>query len=247
MTLILETSEKAQVAEQTYSGPPRSKMEIQIRRATETWLRAAYPEARLVHELTMGQGRARCDIAAVEPGRLINVEIKSGYDSLERAIHQIGMFHLCGHVTWFVVAQRWADEAEILRYLFPRVGIAIAVPQGAPPEESWRDNPCDYVIETVHAPEPWAPCLELMVPLLWAAELQNECNRHRILPSKYTCGPMAKALMKHLSRAETEESVCRQLRSREALWRADPAVASRTVASESAAAAPTPDNASSRG
>ena len=53
----------------------RSKEELAIRDALERVCRLRWPEARLVHELVMGRGSVRADLAAVAPNHLAAFEI----------------------------------------------------------------------------------------------------------------------------------------------------------------------------
>ena len=65
-----------------------SAAEERIRLKAETAMRAAFPEARIIHELMVLQGGCRIDLAAVEPDRLILVEVKSERDVLTRLERQ---------------------------------------------------------------------------------------------------------------------------------------------------------------
>ena len=78
----------------------RSHDELNIRKAPEGWGRRKSPEARQVHELVVGRGTSRCDVAFVEPANLIGVEIKSGYDHTTRLFDQPAIFSLAMPEVW---------------------------------------------------------------------------------------------------------------------------------------------------
>lgn len=54
-----------------------------MRRAIEAWGRERWPDARLVHELVVAQER-RIDMAFIQPGNIVGIEIKSSRDTLDR-------------------------------------------------------------------------------------------------------------------------------------------------------------------
>lgn len=209
-------------AERASRAPFRSKAELAMRAAVERWGRARWPEARVVHELVMDRGTVRADVAFVAPAHFVAVEIKSEYDDTRRLIHQAGMYRLAVPEVWIVAPHRHADDVELLGYLIPSLGLA----------QTDRDRaigplPDVFEIETTREPQPFAPVPRCALSLLWVAELADEARRARILaggrpPSHARLVAM---LVEALRPEEIIRAVCRQLRSRDAFWRADPPVA----------------------
>lgn len=66
-----------------------SEAEERIRAKAEAFLRGAYPEARIIHELMLEQFGNRIDLAAVTPDKIVAVEIKSERDVFTRLPEQI--------------------------------------------------------------------------------------------------------------------------------------------------------------
>lgn len=195
----------------------RSQDELDIREAVDRWGRAKWPEARVVHELVMQRGKVRADMAFVSPAHLVSVEIKSQWDTVDRLLNQIAMFRLATPETWIVADNRHARDADLLHYLLPSIGVARAE------RDKLHSGPF-HVIE-VRQPGAFASYPEALLSLLWVAELASECAIFRL----GNAGPRAThaSLVKSLMRLTTDEqiaAVCRQLRGRDALWRADPPV-----------------------
>lgn len=202
----------------------RSDQELAMRDALEGWCRSRWPDARLVHELVMGRGVVRADLAAVSPGHLAAFEIKSEYDDTSRLMHQVGMFRLAVPELWIVTAARHAEDAKALHYLLPSVGVLLVTGAG---EGRGKIDRTAVVIEVIAEATPFAPLAKAMLSLLWVAELAAEATRSRLIqcaPSKPpTHSRLVEAVLK-LTPGEQMEVVCRQLRGREMMWRADPPV-----------------------
>jgi hypothetical protein len=99
--MIRETTPDAQG---NYAGKKRpiyrSDNELKIREAVEAWGRPRWPNARVVHELVMGRGAVRADVAFITPNHIAVVEIKSDRDDTDRLLHQAGMFRAAVPELW---------------------------------------------------------------------------------------------------------------------------------------------------
>lgn len=95
-----------------------SAEETRIRTKAEECLRAAFPDARIVHELVVKQGSCRLDLAAITPQRLIIVEVKSEKDVLDRLEKQARQTRAVADGFMAVVADKHLDKArEVLKWL----------------------------------------------------------------------------------------------------------------------------------
>jgi len=215
MSLITETVPFDQAAPPTRRY--RSNDELEMRAAVERWGRERWPEARQVHELVMNRGSVRADMAIIGTDHFVSVEIKSEYDSTERLMNQSGMFRLASPELWLVMHQRHLRDADLIRYLIPSIGVVQAV----------REKPYggSFQIEVVHEAQRYDPLPVALLSLLWVAELHDEAVRRRLWSGKApTHAKLTALLERSLNRSEQIEAVCRQLRAREALWRADPRI-----------------------
>jgi hypothetical protein len=199
----------------------RSEDELLMRDAVERWGRKRWPLARVVHELVMDRGTVRADVAFVSPAHLAVVEIKSQFDDTSRLLHQVGMFRLATPEVWIAAPHRHIEDAKLIRYLMPSIGIAL----------SDRDRlhgalPDDFELDAVHEHEPFQPWPEACLALLWVEELRWEAEAARLVQGKgrHTHGSLLKALGT-LRWPEQLAAVCRQLRGRPAFWKADPPIA----------------------
>lgn len=200
----------------------RSKQELALRDMIERWGRAKWPEARCVHELVMGRGTVRADMAFVSPAHIAVIEIKSEYDDTNRLIVQAGTFRLAVPELWVISPNKHIEDAELVRYLMPSIGL------GTPSRESLLgtfDAETEVVERSPASAFQQVP--KALLSLLWVAELAAEARRHRLLQDTRKKSPNHNALVSMLLTLTPEEqlaSVCRQLRSRDAFWRADPVV-----------------------
>lgn len=197
----------------------RGAKEVDLRNAVERWGRARWPEARVCHELVLNRGTTRLDVAFVSPDRLAVVELKSGYDVMDRAIHQTAFARLCGCEAWLICDTRFSPDLRLIRFLLPTIGIA----QLTTVDQHGHVLPGgEHAIEVVAEPDlATRPHPEAQAAVLWVAEL---CRALGIGGSK---PPTHASLMKRLAAlpdAERTALVCRELRGRDALWRADPPI-----------------------
>lgn len=203
---------------------PVSWAEECMRNGVELFFRERFPAARIVHELVMDRGSVRADVCAIGTDHIAAAEIKSEYDGSDRLINQIAMFRLATPELWLFVAHRHVRDAEIMAYLMPSLGYAIAdeietkkaFNEGRVPAFSIKRE------ATLFRPDP-----EALLSLLWVSELTCEAVTHRLItPSKKPAAHawLVRLCVEKLTEAEAMAAVCRQLRARETEWRADPAV-----------------------
>lgn len=194
----------------------RSQDELEIRVAVDRWARQCWPGARQVHELVMNRGSVRADMAIIDESHFVSIEIKSEYDSTDRLMNQSGMFRLASPEFWLVVDHRHVRDTEFIRYLIPSIGVARAT------RDKMYAGP--FQIEVVHQAEPYQPYPAALLSLLWVAELHAEAVRRGLWNGKAPSHARLVALLERLGPAEQIAAVCRQLRARDALWRADPPI-----------------------
>lgn len=194
----------------------RSSHELAMREALEPWGRARWPDCRVVHELVVGHGTCRADMAFVSPSHLVAIEIKSQHDYADRLFQQACMFSLAAPEVWICVHHRHIEDAQIVRHLMPHLGLIEY--KHLPGEEP--------VLEVLHAAKKRRPHYQMLMGLLWSAELVDEAIRFRLIQSRsgWTIIKML-AILKKLTPEEQMAAVCRQLRGRDAFWRADPPLA----------------------
>lgn len=226
MTLLTESTALAAVE---HAGRQyRSRDELSIRVALEAWGRTRWPQARQVHELVMGRGDARADMAFVSPDDLVVVEIKSIYDTAQRMIHQCGMFSLGAPEVWICADPRHDGDVGLLRHLLPGLGhiVATRVHAGDPVQGRAADHAFTVALEVVAEPVRRAPHPDALLSLCWVAELADMARRHRLIQGGRppTHGALVKMLRDKISAAVQLRDVCRALRQRQAFWRADPPV-----------------------
>jgi hypothetical protein len=210
-----------------------SAAEREIRDAVAAFIRCNMPDARVVHELVVGQCRA--DLAAVESERLTLFEIKSSKDKLTRLERQHRMFTRAAHETIVVADRKWFEEftyerSEARGY---RAGPGLECvsilnlwrfPQPEPGEFAYHDR---WRLPRVTMEQPHA---QRMLDLLWADELRAECLRHNISASSRTNRfTMMTDMAWLLTGKEIARAVCRQLRGR-AFPEADAPIIERAAA-----------------
>lgn len=89
-----------------------SDAEERIRLKAEAALRAAWPSARIIHELVLEQGGCRIDLAGVTADRIIAVEIKSERDVLTRLKAQVDAARKVADSISVIVASKYLDNAR---------------------------------------------------------------------------------------------------------------------------------------
>lgn len=193
----------------------RSTDELVIRKALDAWGRTRWPEARQVHELVVGDGASRADMAFVCPADLVAVEIKSAMDYGDRLFWQATMFSLAAPEVWICCDERHLRDVEIVRHLMPHLGLI---------EAKVVNDQAELI--GLHPAQRRVPHPRMLLGLLWVAELTAEAERHHLIQGKgrWTSAKLIALLLEKLSPDEMLSAVCRQLRGRQAFWRADPPV-----------------------
>lgn len=185
-----------------------SEAEERIRAKAEAALRAAWPDARIIHELMLRQGGCRIDLAAVTPGRLICVEIKSERDVLDRLERQLAEAREVADLVVVITAEKHLKKArEVARY-----------------GECWDEDDIRFdgmyggVHRTVNAATTNAPA---RLGMLWASELRIVAEAPRRSARQSSIVMAAD----NFPGAEVRRRVCAALRAR-TFARADPPVLS---------------------
>lgn len=205
-----------------YGRPGRAaRSELALRNAMEDLMRQRMPDARMCHEMVMGAKTVRADLVAVGTAHIAAIEVKGSYDDTGRLLHQIGMYQLCVPEVWMVVDGKHREDARLIRHLLPSVGLIVA--DGTTHlSHDWDANERPVSIEIEAEPVPRLPVPEMALEMLWAEELRSACSQLRVTAgSKATRPAMIKAIAGVCGLDEIQAAVCRQLRARDALWRAD--------------------------
>jgi hypothetical protein len=131
------------------------------------------------------------------------------------------MYQLCVPEVWMVVPiGRHAEDARLLRHLLPSVGLLVGA--GTSAKNHYEFDGKDFSLVVEAEPQPFKIVPDMMLEMLWRDELAAICNRTRChsVSAKSTRPVMIKALLT-LSVEELQRETCTELRSRDALWRAD--------------------------
>lgn len=198
-----------------------ARSELALRNGMEDLMRSRLPDARLCHEMVMGEGRVRADLVAIDETHIAAIEVKGGGDDTSRLIHQIAMFQLCVPEVWMVVDRKHSHDATLVRHLLPCVGLIVG--DGLTHlSYDWDATERPVTFEVEAEPVPRAPVPEMTLQMLWAAELKIVCARLNIgTGSKSTRASNIKDILRLASADEIMRETCTALRARDALWRAD--------------------------
>ncbi|MBI1202661.1 MAG: hypothetical protein GC182_09140 [Rhodopseudomonas sp.] len=209
-----------------------AESELRLRNALEAFCRDRWGDARVVHELVMGQGKVRADVAAIAPTHMIAFEVKGQFDDTTRLLHQIGMYQLCVPEVWMVLSAKHDQDGKLLRHLIPSVGLLVGDdPKGH--QDHFPAGTLNVVAEA--CPRSVVP--EMALEMLWRDELASACQRTCCFGvSKRSTRPkMIEAMLGALSYDEIMREVYAELRGRDAIWRADaPVPPGNTAATEAA-------------
>lgn len=199
-----------------------ARSELALRFALEAFCRERWPQARVVHEIVMGEGRVRADVAALGTAHIAAFEVKGEYDDTTRLLHQVGMYQLCVPEVWMVVPDKHGADARLIRHLLPSVGLLIGTGLGHR-NFGQDDLPVTLAVEAEAAPRPAVP--EMALRLLWADEVRAALTAIGYpVSAKATRTTCLKLLTERVDQNNLMSVVCAQLRGRDALWRADPPV-----------------------
>lgn len=200
------------------------RAELALRNALEAFCRERWNEARICHEMVMGERKVRADVVAIDHAHIAAFEVKGEYDDTTRLLHQVGMYQLCVPEVWMVVpVGRHAEDARILRHLLPSVGLLVGTGQSAANHYVFDGK--DFGLTVEAEPQPRSVHVEMMLEMLWAAELVGACNRLRISLGKRPTRPQMIKQLLELPTETLQREVCIELRGRDALWRADAPIA----------------------
>lgn len=195
-----------------------------LRDAVDAWMRVRWPDARIVHELIMDRGSIRLDVAAITPDRLIVAELKSWGDTMGRSIHQTGMAFMAAQEVWLITDRRHRADIDMLQHLLPGLGVAHGSRLG-PIESPHLAGERAVEIEVCAEAQDTRSHAVAQLSLLWVPELCDEALRHRIKFTKATNHTtLVSDMAERMVANDIRRAVCRQLRAREARWRADPAI-----------------------
>jgi hypothetical protein len=206
----------------TWGRPGRAaRSELALRNGMEDLMRQRMPDARMCHEMVMGARAVRADLVAVATNHIAAVEVKGRYDDTSRLLHQVGMYQLCVPEVWIVVDTKHRDDARLIRHLLPSVGLIVG--DGLTHLDlEWDSDERPTSLEIVEQAVAKPPVPEMTLEMLWSAELKGVCARLRIsVSAKATRPAMIKAILEKAKADEVLRETCTELRSRDALWRAD--------------------------
>lgn len=199
-----------------------ARSELALRNSLEAFARERFPNARMCHEMVMGERKVRADMVAIDPAHIAAFEIKGEYDDTTRLLHQVGMYQLCVPEVWMVVpVGRHAEDARLIRHLLPSVGLLVGAGQSAKNHYEFDGKDFGLVVEAEPAPFQVIP--EMALEMMWRDELAAMCLRTGCYAAtkKVTRPNFIKALLT-LPFDQLQREICTELRMREALWRADP-------------------------
>lgn len=204
-----------------------SQAEYELRQAVITRLREIRPEARIIHELKVADGKNRADLAAVSPAEIVLVELKSSRDKLDRLTTQMREFYRHSHIAIAAI-----DEKHLERQLFDRTrwgpggvyvnasarGKRVSVAQeciwsypGLPIHNVLRASTDDWEL-----PKPREmPDAYALLNLLWAAE-QKAVMQALTIPAKGARNRdgQNERIRLYATGKQITEQVCAQLRQR---------------------------------
>jgi hypothetical protein len=197
-----------------------AQAELVLRNALEVFCRQRWPDARVVHEIVMGEGRVRADVAAIDKAHIAAFEVKGQYDDTTRLLHQVGMYQLCVPEVWMVVpVGRHADDARLIRHLLPSVGLLVGAGTSKINHYEFDGKDFGLIVEAESSPRDPVP--QMMLEMCWRDELAGICQRTKTsIGKRANRSDMVKALL-DLPIKSLQDQVCAELRGRDAIWRAD--------------------------
>lgn len=199
-----------------------ARAELKMREVLEQFCRQRWPGARVCHEMVMFEGKVRADMVAFGTDHIAALEIKGPWDDTTRLLHQVGMFQLAVPEVWMVVTERQAEDARLVRYLIPSIGL-IQIPGIG--RSGFVDDIEAIRIEVLAEAGPRVPHAYALLNMLWRDELASACAHHQVPTGSRASRPkLIQSLLDHLEPGELVPAACRELCGREALWRADPAI-----------------------
>lgn len=217
----------------------RSTDEAEIREEVVKRLRAARPDARIIHEINVCQGGNRIDVLAVDVEEIIAVEVKSKRDKIDRLADQLAAMRSVAHHTIAALHEKFLVErpcnpqaahykrrGEHFRGQPPvecRLGEAWIYPlRRRALDSKW---PHDY-LEKWDLPDPpvFQPLPEAALDMLWRNELAELCYKNCLaVGRRATRGDMMQNLLWLCTGKELTRGICEALRARKCV-EADPPI-----------------------
>lgn len=220
---IIKPAKSAKDQLESSSNTTRSMDELVIRDAVEKWGRDRWPDARQVHELVVGRGQCRADMAFVCQDNIVGVEIKSGWDNTSRLMMQAAHFSLACPEVWIVIDPKHGGDTAMVRYLMPWLGeihVDVTFPEKYEERKNIENWTCG--LQVVHEAKQREPMPNCFLEMCWRDELYVEAQRYNLQPpSRITHQKLIELLMEKLTDKQRIEAVCRRLRARDAFWRSD--------------------------
>ena len=174
---LLKTNEPAFM---TAEGAARrhgyaARSELALRNALEAFARSRWPDARICHEMVMGERKVRADMVAVDVAHIAAFEIKGEYDETVRLLHQVGMYQLCCPEVWMCVPiGRHAEDAKLIRHLIPSVGLLVGSGQSNRNHYEFDGKEFGLIVEA--EPARFDPVPEMALEMMWRDELASNVN-----------------------------------------------------------------------
>lgn len=203
----------------------RSEAEKEIRDAVVWKLRKARPDARIIHEINLLDGKVRADVMAVCRSEIITVEIKSAKDKLDRLEAQIDAMQRTSHTAIAALHRKFLPENTVETSLItPRLEFmkydqivwwhpsAQDMAEAHHPAFTWAEPPIENGLQN--------PLPTEALTLLHAHEMRTACaNLGLPLPPRPNMKQMERALRWGVSGRDICLQICAALRSRE--WAAE--------------------------
>jgi hypothetical protein len=198
-----------------------SSAEREIRDYAAGRLREMLPDARIIHELVVGQCRA--DLAAVQPDRVTLVEIKSERDTLKRLDRQVKHFTRAGHDVIVIAHERWFDTTPYQNgapRFFPSDALVEASGGHSRAVWAYPEVPERYLFGTWEPKRYWSeqpePHAAELLNLMWKEEMLSECRGYGLkATARDNMMKLTRLMQLELTGRQVVRSVCRQLRQRE--------------------------------
>lgn len=187
----------------------RANAELALRNSLERFARQRWPNARMCHEMVMGERKVRADMVAVDPTHITAFEIKGEYDDTTRLLHQVGMYQLCVPEVWMVVpVGRHAEDARVLRHLLPSLGLLVGAGQSQ--QNYYEFDGKDFSLTVEAEPTKFRPLPEMALQMLWRDELIGVCDRTRTARGSSRAKMIAKLI--DLPFTVLQQEICAALR-----------------------------------
>ena len=210
-----------------------------MRQAVVARLRAARPDARIIHEINISTyGTVRMDLICVSDAEIIAVEIKSAKDKLDRLPKQIAAMHGCAHHVIAALHEKHLVEQETNEHVAHEIRdgkfYLVRDPVEASRAVLWaypqrrrmlRSDGHDSLEHWAVPSIPFQTSLPAAaLDLLWRDELAWLCGRLGIPSGRSSrMNEMVTALRWHCTGAELTKGICAALRLRQCV-EADPPI-----------------------